>query len=468
MSGLIIGTPDPDDLLGTSEEDVIRGLASNDTLQGGLGSDILDGNGGADAMIGGGGNDTYHVDNLNDVVTESLNAGNDTIISSISVGALADNVENLTLVLGALNGTGNNLDNALTGNSNNNLLYGGTGFDHLNGGFGADTMIGGEDDDWYIAHNANDQVIEFAGAGEGTADRMFSLVSNTIAANVEILTLLGTDNIDATGSAAKDRLDGNVGKNALNGLAGNDSINGLAGDDALNGGQGADTMIGGTGNDWYFVDDANDLVIEMAGASEGTLDRVFSFLSNTIAPNVETLTLMGAANINATGSSMHDRLHGNSGNNALLGFDGDDVMEGLNGNDHLTGGLGLDNMTGGSGADMFVYTSLTDSGTTGATRDLIQDFAEGTDKIDVSAIDAVTGGIDDAFTFLGSGGFSGTAGQLRYFLIDNAGVANDFTLVELDGDGNAMADSQLKFLGASIHSPQAISYFSHATHCRGS
>lgn len=118
-------------------------------------------------------------------------------------------------------------------------------------------------------------------------------------------------------------------------------------------------------------------------------------------------------------------------------------------------GLGLDNMTGSAGADTFAYTSLADSGTTGATRDLIQDFAEGIDKIEVSAIDAITGGIDDAFTFLGTATFTGTAGQLRYFLVNNAGVANDFTLIELDADGNVAADSQIT-LKASIRS-QAMS-----------
>ena len=77
VSGLIIGTPDPDDLLGTSEEDVIQGLESNDTLQGGLGPDT---------MYGGAGDDTYYVDsgNTGDWTIELPNEGVDTIVLSVS------------------------------------------------------------------------------------------------------------------------------------------------------------------------------------------------------------------------------------------------------------------------------------------------------------------------------------------------------------------------------------------------
>jgi hypothetical protein len=77
-------------------------------------------------------------------------------------------------------------------------------------------------------------------------------------------------------------------------------------------------------------------------------------------------------------------------------------------------------LTGGSGdADFFHYTALSDSGITAATRDLIADFEPGSDKIDLSAIDANTKnapGTNDAFNFIGTNTpFTGSAGQLHAF-----------------------------------------------------
>ena len=95
--------------------------------------------------IGGTGNDTYVVDNAGDVANETGGDGTDTVLSSISF-SLADTVhaigslENLTLTgTGAINATGNALDNVLIGNSAANVLVGGAGADTLDGGGGVDT-----------------------------------------------------------------------------------------------------------------------------------------------------------------------------------------------------------------------------------------------------------------------------------------------------------------------------------------
>ena len=73
---------------------------------------------------------------------------------------LGTNVENLTLTgTGAINATGNTLDNTLTGNSGNNVL---------DGGAGNDTMSGGAGNDTYVVDAAGDTVTEAAGAGTDT------------------------------------------------------------------------------------------------------------------------------------------------------------------------------------------------------------------------------------------------------------------------------------------------------------
>src|SRR6185295_12712336 len=79
---------------------------------------------------------------IDPVVMPSANEGTDTVLSSISY-TLPSGVENLTLVsgAGAINGTGNSLDNAIIGNEGANVLTGGAGTDTLTGNAGADTFV---------------------------------------------------------------------------------------------------------------------------------------------------------------------------------------------------------------------------------------------------------------------------------------------------------------------------------------
>ena len=84
-------------------------------------------------------------------------------------------------------------------------------------------------------------------------------------------------------------------------------------------------------------------------------------------------------------------------------------------------------MTGGNQADIFAVTE-----TGGADR--ILDFNRGqADKIDLSDIDAVTGGADNAFTWIGAAAFSGIAGQLRSF----SSGGSHFVAGDVNGDGVA-------------------------------
>src|SRR6185312_16793912 len=130
---------------GTALDNIIIGNSGANVLTGLDGSDTLNGGVGADQMLGGSGNDTYVVDNVGDVVNETGGDGTDTVLSSVSF-SLADavhasgSIENLTLTgTGAVNATGNALDNVLTGNSGANVLIGGVGADTMDGGGGVDT-----------------------------------------------------------------------------------------------------------------------------------------------------------------------------------------------------------------------------------------------------------------------------------------------------------------------------------------
>ncbi len=119
------------------------GNALNNILTGNSGNNSLDGGIGNDIMKGGLGNDTYTVGVAGDVVTEALNAGTDTVVTSLNY-TLGANVENLELTgIADLKGTGNALNNVLTGNDGKNLLSGLAGNDTLRGGAGNDTLNGG-------------------------------------------------------------------------------------------------------------------------------------------------------------------------------------------------------------------------------------------------------------------------------------------------------------------------------------
>ena len=73
--------------------------------------------------------------------------------------------------------------------------------------------------------------------------------------------------------------------------------------------------------------------------------------------------------------------------------------------------------------------------------DVIVDFTKGSDKIDLGAIDAITGtATNDAFTFIGTGAFTSQAGQLR------AVTANGVTSIFADLNGDGDADFQIVLL----------------------
>lgn len=91
---------------------------------------------------------------------------------------------------------------------------------------------------------------------------------------------------------------------------------------------------------------------------------------------------------NATSGSGNDMLRGNAAGNRLDAGSGADILQGDGGADILIGG---------AGADTFRYASPSDSA--GTAVDHITDFASGSDKVDLTLIDAnsLLGG-DQAFT----------------------------------------------------------------------
>jgi Ca2+-binding RTX toxin-like protein len=334
----------------------------NNVITGNGANNVLNGSTGIDTLIGGLGNDTYVVDSITDTISEDVDAGIDTVKSSVNY-TLGTNLEKLTLTgVAAINGTGNTLNNTLTGNGANNILNGGIGLDTLNGGAGVDTLIGGLGDDTYVVDSTTDTITEDLDAG---IDLVQSTITYTLGANLEKLTLTGTTAIDGTG-------------NTLNNVITGNGVNNI-----LNGGEGIDTLIGGLGNDTYIVDSTTDTITEAAGAG---IDTVQSSVTFTLGSTLDNLTLTGSTAINGTGNTLSNVISGNVSNNLLSGGTGNDSLDGGAGNDTLIGGAGTDNLTGGAGTDRFQFvladSRLTASNNTTFSGDTITDYAFGTDVVD--------------------------------------------------------------------------------------
>jgi Ca2+-binding RTX toxin-like protein len=164
--------------------------------------------------------------------------------------------------------------------------------------------------------------------------------------------------------------------------------------------------------------------------------------ANALTGTGEADTLDGrGGNDTLTGLAGDDTLLGGAGADTLLGGPGNDTLMGQGGADRLSGGAGADVMGGGAGNDRFVYGAMEDFGTL-AAHDVIQDFASGQDKLDLSAIDANSGAAgDQAFQFLATQGTSFTAaGQLRFAQDGATGK----TFVEGNLDANLTADFRIE------------------------
>jgi Ca2+-binding RTX toxin-like protein len=128
------------------------------------------------------------------------------------------------------------------------------------------------------------------------------------------------------------------------------------------------------------------------------------------------------------------------------------ILKGGGGSDRLGGGSGNDRLEGGTGGDIFVFGGRGDSHDYALRSDgkklipdMLTDFVSGTDKIDLSGIDAKAGTAgDDAFSWIGAGAFTGVAGQLRAETVGNQ--------VHILGDtnGDMRADFHISAGGTQI------------------
>ena len=267
----------------------------------------------------------------------------------------------------------------------------------IQGGFGSLTITA--DGHWtYTLANGSAAVQALTASDVMT--EVFTVFSIDGTAQQIAVTITGADETVLVGTAGNDVLTGTAASESLSGLGGRDSLSGGAGNDTIDGGAGADSLYGGDGDD-VIVFDAIDRV-QSGGAGVDTLSVARGVTVNLGAADQisgDSGTATGFENVDATFAAAAVVLVGSAGANILAGGSA---------GDRLTGGLGADVLVGNAGADRFIYRSTAET-----LGDEIGDFTHGSDRIDLSAIDAIAGGRDNAFSFIGGAAFS-RAGQLRY------------------------------------------------------
>jgi Ca2+-binding RTX toxin-like protein len=285
-------------LTGGNDSDDLFGGLGNDTLQGGAGSDRLFGEQGNDRLLSGLGSDT---------LTGGL--GNDTIVLESFNGSIF--TSDLDIVTGFIQGQ-DKIDLTGLGISDFNTLLALT------------------------SNNASNNSVITTRNNSASTSFGYSLQLTGINFN----TLTAADFIFST-NVFNETFTGGANSDDLFGGLGNDTLLGGAGDDRLFGEQGIDSLVGGTGNDSYYITNIGDVVDETS-TLVNEIDHVYATVSYQLGNNVENLTLMGTAAINATGNAGNNLITGNSAANTL------------------DGGAGIDTLVGGLGNDTYIVDTTTD------------------------------------------------------------------------------------------------------------
>lgn len=188
-------------------------------------------------------------------------------------------------------------------------------------------------------------------------------------------TFNGTGGVDfLIGGLGVDTMYAMNGDDRIDAGAGNDRIYGGAGMDYIDGGAGDDLMVGGADSDTYVVDSLKDVITEYA---RGGIDHVISSVTWVLAPELESLTLTGYANLDGTGNAADNVITGNGGRNTLVGLQGNDRLSGNFGDDRLYGGEGNDTLDGGGGNDLMEGGAGDDVYFVDSSLDIVREVAGG-------------------------------------------------------------------------------------------
>lgn len=322
---------------------------------------------------------------------------------------------------------------------------------NFRGGGGSDLLVGTYADDTIRGEAGINTLV-----GGGGADDMFG-------GNEADLLLGGTqDDVLAT-MGGRDTLWGEAGADSLDGGNGDDLLYGGSHADTLNGGTGADTLYGGAGADELHGGGGNDVLYDAEDGTPYTQNDTFDggdgidtvILSRSVAPTGSGATIdlrRETVQINALGRDIFISIENVEGSNlgdALTGTDGANRLSGWEGSDTLNGGWGADTLCGGSqrdflylgddvSRDVILYNDIVESGL-GSRSDVVYNFDELLDVIDLRAIDSNIGAAGDQRF-----GFASSATANSVWTVTN----RVGTQVLGDVNGDAVADYSIMLNGA--------------------
>lgn len=259
----------------------------------------------------------------------------------------------------------------LEGTATNDVIVGLDDDDRLDGGAGDDIMVGGAGNDNYFIDSANDVVAE--AFGEGYADSVYASVSHQLGENLEILLLLGTDDLSAQGNELSNIIAGNDGNNLIDGDGG------------------IDGLLGGSGNDTYIIDSSFDEIVE--NVDQG-FEIAYASVSYALSANIENLILQGSGDFQGIGNAIANTIVGNGGNN------------------YFDGRGGADYLVGGDGDDYYVVDNSFDQ--------IVENVNEGVDTVCASASYALSANVENLL-LQGSGDFQGIGNDLANIIFGNSG-----------------------------------------------
>ncbi|MGZ8363139.1 MAG: calcium-binding protein, partial [Caulobacteraceae bacterium] len=420
------------DLVKGNRDASMMGGDGDDTIEaGGLGS----GANWQTVIDGGAGNDVVTVTNHDVLIFAATADGDDSYAATGSTSSIFSfgNVTGAVLLdlrIGGAQNTGACGTDTITGFHD---IRGSSGKDSFTGSAGSETLDGGLGDDVIFAFGPTGD--HYSGGDGLDVSGVDTLNCRLLTSAVQIE--MNTGKLFTGGGPQISGFENVVGTSFADMIAGIDTANRLfggAGDDSLSGWGGADTLEGGKGRDFIHGGEGAD-VADYSGAKSGVAVNLAVNDFQVVGGQLGADYLVDIEGL--LGSKFNDSLTGSLGVNALTGGAGVDT---------LVGGSGTDLLSGGAGADLFRFDALSDLTPDGGF-ERISDL-EDIDIVDLSAIDAndLKGG-NQAFQLVKT--FHGKAGEAA--LSYDKGTKTTFLQLDIDGDG--VADGVLEFAGRHVAFP---------------